>query len=259
MFSRLLFFAVAIGFVSGQAWAFAAETNHASAVNQAGRQRMLTQRIVKAYCQIGLEVAPQASRRQIDASVTLFEAQLTELRELASNRETHAAIDEVERLWRPFKAVATGPVHRAGAQQLMHASEDLLRAANDLTSLMEVRSGNAIGHLVNISGRQRMVSQRLAKLYMLQSWGFDSPELRGEMSAAAALFENVLVELQQAAENTESIRSQIEAASLHWEWFRNVLELQGDPDYRQLVAEASESVLESMERVTALYQERGSR
>lgn len=259
MLRRSLLFWIVLGFLSNQAWALAAETGHVSAVNQAGRQRMLTQRIVKAYCQIGLDVAPQASRRQIDASVALFEAQLAELREIAGSRETRAVVEEVERLWRPFKAVATGPVHRAGAQQLMNASEDLLRAANDLTTLMEVRSGNPLGHLVNISGRQRMVSQRLAKLYMLQAWGFDSPQLRGEMSTAAALFDNVLSELERAPENTDAIRSQIEAASLQWEWFRNVLELQGDPAYRQLVAEASESVLESMERVTALYQERGAR
>lgn len=259
MLKRLLVICVLMGFMSSHAWALAADNGHASAVNQAGRQRMLTQRIVKAYCQIGLEIEPRDSRRQIDASVTLFEVQLAALRGLAATREAADAIDRVEALWRPFKAIATGPVHRAGAQQLMHASEDLLRAANDLTGLMEARSGTAVGHLVNISGRQRMLSQRLAKLYMLQAWGFDSPELRSQMGSASALFEDVLAELQQAPENTDAIRAQIEAAALHWEWFRNVLELQGDPGFRQLVAEASESVLDSMERVTALYQERGAR
>ncbi|MBS1171982.1 MAG: hypothetical protein H6R12_812, partial [Proteobacteria bacterium] len=100
--------------------------------------------------------------------------------------------------------------------------------------------------------------QRLAKLYMLQAWGFDSPQLRSDMSAAAALFATALAELQQAPQNTDAIRAQLEAVSIQWEWFRHALELQGEESFRQLVADASESILRSLEMITALYQERGS-
>ena len=43
--------------------------NMASAINKAGRQRMLTQRIVKAYCQIGLDVRAEEARVQLDKAM----------------------------------------------------------------------------------------------------------------------------------------------------------------------------------------------
>lgn len=246
------------GFLLADGLALAADTDYAAAINQAGRQRMLTQRIVKAYCQLGLGVTPEASKAQLKESVALFERQLAALKPMATSKEMRETAAQIDRLWGPLKSVANGPVHRAGAQQLMGSSEELLRAADQLTKLLEGQSGSPIGRLVNISGRQRMVSQRLAKLYMLQAWGFDSPQLRSDMSAAAALFATALAELQQAPQNTDAIRAQLEAVSIQWEWFRHALELQGEESFRQLVADASESILRSLEMITALYQERGS-
>ena len=57
----------------------AAEINYGAAIDAAGRQRMLSQRIVKAYCQIGLKVVPEVSRSQLTGAVRRFDAQLVEL------------------------------------------------------------------------------------------------------------------------------------------------------------------------------------
>ena len=47
----------------------------AEAVNQAGRQRMLSQRITKAYLMIGADIKPALAQRQLDSSIALFEEQ----------------------------------------------------------------------------------------------------------------------------------------------------------------------------------------
>ena len=49
------------------------------AINQAGRQRMLTQRIVKAYCQIGQDIRYDVATQQLSGSAKLFEKQLDQL------------------------------------------------------------------------------------------------------------------------------------------------------------------------------------
>ena len=53
-----------------------AETDWAEAINTAGRQRMLTQRITRAYVQAGLGANAGVATRQLEQSVTRFDGQL---------------------------------------------------------------------------------------------------------------------------------------------------------------------------------------
>ncbi|MFZ1831806.1 MAG: type IV pili methyl-accepting chemotaxis transducer N-terminal domain-containing protein, partial [Pseudomonadales bacterium] len=47
-----------------------------SAVNMAGRQRMLSQRMVKAYLMLGQGIAPEDARTLLQGSIAQFEAHL---------------------------------------------------------------------------------------------------------------------------------------------------------------------------------------
>ena len=54
-----------------------------SAINKSGRQRMLSQRMTKAYCQMGLRVRGDEAQVQLNDAVKLFERQLAELKAFA--------------------------------------------------------------------------------------------------------------------------------------------------------------------------------
>ena len=235
-------------------FAAAADTPLASAINKSGRQRMLTQRIVKAYTQVGQEVTPQVSRRQLNDAVLLFEAQLLELKKFVPDQRSRESVARLEKLWRPFKAVATGVVSRSGAERLLAMDDELLNAAHELTVALQNRSASSAGRLVNISGRQRMLSQRLAKYYLLRAWGLESPSISREIGSATTEFDGALATLRAAPENTEQIKKELDAIAVQWEWFRSALGLEGAASYGLIVVNASEAILNSMEVVTGLYE-----
>ena len=73
----------------GATLALAAGAGHAQvsnlgdAINKAGRQRMLSQRMAKAWMGLGQGIKVESARRVLDQSMSLFDRQLTELKAFA--------------------------------------------------------------------------------------------------------------------------------------------------------------------------------
>ena len=227
--------------------------DYAAAINMAGRQRMLSQRITKSYLQVGLGANPELSRIQLQESIDQFDAQLRALAEFATASDISTAIKQVTDLWKPFRDKALATPGRADAEQLVRMDEPLLLACEHVVQLLEEASSNHQGRLVNISGRQRMLSQRLAKFYMVVAAGVGTPSVGEQIQIAKAEFKEALDSLSAAEVNTASIRDKLEAVGQQWIWLESALNMQYDSSYPLIVADASEKILVLMELLTDMY------
>jgi nitrate/nitrite-specific signal transduction histidine kinase len=187
------------------ATSFAEIYNVSSAINKAGRQRMLSQRIVATYGQIGLEIQIRKSKRQLRKAINLFDEQLGELYEFRQSGKINLQLKKVSKAWKPLKEIVEQPVQRSNAEEVRTLAEDVLTASHRVVIMLQDEAKSAKGRLVNISGRQRMLSQRLASLYTLQSWGFASSEYSDDFSRAMNEFKGALGELKASELNTEEI------------------------------------------------------
>jgi hypothetical protein len=225
-----------------------------SAINKAGRQRMLTQRMVKSYCMIGIDVQHENAKEQLQKSIDQFELQLSELNAYRPAKPIRGSLDKVETLWKPFKKVLQSPVSRGNAQILLETNDELLRATNKVVMQLQDISGSSFGRLVNVSGRQRMLSQRLAKFYMLRFWKFDNSEVRSEIEQARNEFKGALAELIAAEENSPEIQAKLKEVSKQWALFNHGLGLDADKLVPLIAAMTSEKVLIQMNEITGMYE-----
>ena len=227
-------------------------------INQASQQRMLAQRIVKAYSQIGLNVLPTAAMNQLTGALTTFDVNLLALDRSAGDDKVKRALADLALAWQPLKAGALSPISRERALELSRSAEAVEVAASRLAQLLQDQADTPTNRVVSLAGRQRMLSQRIAKAFMLMSWGVEAASVRDDLDAAANEFSGALAALQSRRENTDEVRCELDEMALQWEWLQTAIAVEGATSYGLIVAEATESILVSAERITELYESAGS-
>ena len=228
-----------------------------SAINKAGRQRMLSQRMAKAYLQIGQNIDTQRSTKILESSVALFDQQLVELKNYAPTPETKNTFAKLEKVWLAYKDVLIGTApSREGANKVMELSDSVLQLSHDGTLQLVSLSNSQSGPLVGVAGRQRMLSQRMAKHYQAINWGVAPANGVAELAKARKEFDAGLKALFSAPGTTQVIKGELELARQQWMFFENALGNSGSDKAMQAttVATTSERLLDVMDRVTSLFE-----
>jgi len=244
-------------FGAGTARAQVSDLN--DAINKAGRQRMLSQRMGKAYLALAQNVEENLARQVLDRSLALFDRQLVELKAYAANPELKDTYLALEGAWSDYKTSLIGAAPtKAGGAAVMASAGKVLALAHKGTQQYEALLNKPIGKLVNVAGRQRMLSQRMAAFYFASSIQADGGAAQAEIGKARSEFLAGLQLLRSAPEATSRIKDELQLADAQWLLFDNAL--QKSTSYgasRQLsdVFVASENLLQVMDRVTGLYSE----
>ncbi len=247
--------ATVLGYSTG---AHAVIATMGEAINIAGRQRMLSQRIAQSYFLIGLNPESERGVTQLQRSVNEFEHNLQDLKNYAPAQGLSREIADVESAWKSYRALATGPITKANGELLLAESNDILAKAHHYVMQLEKVSGTQKAEIINISGRQRMLSQRIAKNFLAAHWHVGNRDVQELLFEDLAEYENVLSYLSESGVNTAEIDTQLVKVKGQFNYamrgFEGAMSLSG-ARLIHVVTGTTDAMLRSMNIVTGLYAE----
>jgi Type IV pili methyl-accepting chemotaxis transducer N-term len=242
----------AIPFAIGSAQSYA----QSQVVDQSGSLRMLSQRMAKAYCQAGLGILPSDAETILARSMRRFNGALVSVRDHAASDK--AITRQLEEDWNRFRDLVSSTPSKDAFAKVDALAESILQNAERATQHLAKALGATGARLTNISGRQRMLSQRMAKSAFALLWGQNGTLFAAQHDTAREQFTSALNELKSAPQNNPQISRALVLAESQFGLFEVALGSRSDlprltPARMGNIAKTNERLLEVFDELTALF------
>ncbi len=285
--SLFVFFDVAPAFADGPS---AAE--YGVVLNLSGKQRMLTQKMSKEIVLIAMGHEVAANVKNLKGTSSLFDKTLKGLRNgdadlqlpTTSNKRILRQLDKVDAIWAEFKPIVQTIIDQgsaSGDQISVVAQQNLplLKQMNKCVKLYEKDASGAglssdpgLAVTINLSGKQRMLTQKMSKEFFLISYGHDVEGNKLNLQETYTLFDRTLkglldgdpsLDLPGTTDNT--IRAQLTAVQGLWTKFQPSMAYGAAPsnssieaDKVSLVADSNIPLLKNMNKAVKMYEKKAA-
>lgn len=184
------------------------EENAQERINLSGKLRMLSQRIPSAACHLNKGIDPEGARTLLIGATAEFERILTALEfgdpelnimNAETGRRALQRVHQLREIWQPLKSAASSLVDGTATQDdieyILTQNIPVLQDAQLLVEeLVKAYSNpNAVPRamlmLVDISGRQRMLTQKMSKESCMIGGEYASPQTVSDLAGTVQIFE----------------------------------------------------------------------
>ncbi len=183
-------------------------------VNLAGRQRMLSQRMAKDYFYAGKKINKSNALRQLKQSLADFRKTQELLNKSIKDDEIKNLIAFVNMSLDEFVSISKEPYNVDNGTIILDLSESMLEGSDYIVQALT--KGKPSNEIIDIAGKQRMLSQRIGKYYIAYQAGIKDDNTITQMKETVKEFDTILGKLIANKSNTPEI--QLELAKVNKMW-----------------------------------------
>lgn len=220
-------------------------------LNLSGRQRMLTQKMSKEVLLVALDVDKAANVDNLKSTSALFDKTLTGLKDgdasvglpATSSKRILRQLTKVEELWAGFyptiqAITSNGSVSAEQVAEIAAKNLPLLKQMNKTVGAYEKAAAKGglstdpgLAATINLAGKQRMLTQKMSKEFLLIAYGQDAEANRLSLLETLTLFDRTLVGLFSGdatlglpGNPSAGVKAQLDVVQGLWNSFKPVVE-----------------------------------
>ena len=222
-------------------------------INIAAKQRMLSQQIAKDYLYVHKNIALNKTEKELQHSLNSFFKAHEILIHSIKDEEVKNLLDFVELSSNDFNQSIHKPFSIENAQLILDLSESMLEGNQYILDSLKNSVKVEEFKMIEISGKQRMLAQRIAKYYIAYQVGIKDENTVRSMKKAVIDFSTNLNRLLKYKKNTALINKKINEVNRLWiivHKFYNNIEKGGLP---LIVFNSTDKITKKMNEITELY------
>ncbi|BDX06891.1 type IV pili methyl-accepting chemotaxis transducer N-terminal domain-containing protein [Planctobacterium marinum] len=197
---------------STQSMASPTAAEYGTVLNLSGKQRMLSQKMSKEVMLVALEVDKAANIENLKNTAALFDKTLKGLRSgdadlglpATSAKRILRQLDKVDAIWADFyptiqAIVSSGSVTAEQVATIAAKNLPLLKQMNKAVGAYEKDAAKnglskdpGLAATLNLSGKQRMLTQKMSKEFLLVAYGHNVEENKLNLLETFTLFDRTL-------------------------------------------------------------------
>ncbi len=252
------------------------EKELANTINLAGKQRMLIQKMTKEALLIHANLEKDKSIKRLKESSSLFDKTLKGLINgdksidlvKIDNKNISKELINVNRLWKPFykeiKNILSNRAKESSYEFLEKNNMTLLKKMNRVVELYSsLDNGNnkfRLANDINLAGKERMLTQRMAKDILAIKNNLDKKSHIRDFKESRELFSKILNGLQRGDKNLKlvgikisNIVNQLKVVDKSWKDMQSILNSALKGKNTQKAIEILDNLLVEMDSVVTLY------
>lgn len=222
------------------------------------RLEMLAERVAKLNAQVGQGVLATRSHRALEEAVRDFDATLNSVSASVPGAEARDTYNLLTLLWVEYRAWALKPTNRDTAWKIRERCEEVAYiAAKGSRQIQENARATSNASAVRAESAA-VLSQRVAKIHLWMRWDMRDEPLARDLRESTENLRRILATLREAAADRPEIAEVLANAEGQMRFLddaaSDLAQRKSEARAIEFIAKASDHILESMERVAALYE-----